>query len=47
EEGLIEYNRGVIRIIDAGRLEERACECYDMVKNYLDNYADFDATFTS
>jgi CRP-like cAMP-binding protein len=47
EEGLIEYNRGVIRIIDAGRLEERACECYDMIKNYLDNYADFDATFTS
>jgi CRP-like cAMP-binding protein len=47
EEGLIEYNRGVLRIIDAGRLEERACECYDMIKNYLDNYADFDATFTS
>jgi CRP-like cAMP-binding protein len=47
EEGLIEYNRGVIRIIDAGGLEERACECYDMIKNYLDNYADFDATFTS
>jgi CRP-like cAMP-binding protein len=47
EEGLIDYNRGVIRIIDAGRLEKRACECYDMIKNYLDNYADFDATFTS
>jgi CRP-like cAMP-binding protein len=47
EEGLIEYNRGVIRIIDPGRLEQRACECYDMTKNYLDNYADVDATFTS
>jgi CRP-like cAMP-binding protein len=47
EEGLIEYNRGVIRIIDAGGLEKRACECYDMIKNYLDNYSDFDATFTS
>jgi CRP-like cAMP-binding protein len=47
EEGLIEYNRGVIRIIDPGRLEQRACECYDMTKKYLDNYADVDATFTS
>jgi CRP-like cAMP-binding protein len=47
EEGLIEYNRGVIHIIDPSRLEQRACECYDMTKNYLDNYADVDATFTS
>ena len=47
EEGLIEYNRGVIRIVDAGRLEQRACECYDMIKDYLDNFADVDATFTS
>ena len=47
EEGLIEYSRGVLRILDAGRLEDRACECYPTVKSYLDNYADFDATFTS
>jgi CRP-like cAMP-binding protein len=47
QEGLIEYSRGVLRILDPGRLEHRACECYDMIKNYLDNYADVDATFTS
>ena len=47
EEGLIEYSRGVLRILDASRLEERACECHRVVKSYLDNYVDFDATFTS
>ena len=47
EEGLIEYNRGVIRIRDPRGLEKRTCECYDMIKNYLDNFADVDATFTS
>ena len=47
EEGLIDYNRGVIRILDAKRLEERACECYQVIKNYLDNYAAFDTNFTS
>jgi CRP-like cAMP-binding protein len=47
EEGLIDYNRGVIRILDAKRLEDRACECYQVIKNYLDNYAAFDTNFTS
>jgi hypothetical protein len=47
EEGLIDYNRGVIRILDAKRLEERACECYHVIKDYLDNYTDFDTTYTS
>jgi CRP-like cAMP-binding protein len=47
EEGLIDYNRGVIRILDAKRLEERACECYKVVKDYLDSYSDLDSTFIS
>ena len=47
EEGLIDYNRGVIRMLDAKRLEGRACECYQVIKNYLDNYADFDTGFAS
>ena len=47
EEGLIDYNRGVIRILDGKRLEERACECYQIIHDYLDNYADFDTTFTA
>lgn len=47
EEGLIDYNRGVIRIIDAKGLEKRACECYHVIKDYLDNYTEFDTAFTS
>jgi CRP-like cAMP-binding protein len=46
EEGLIDYSRGVIRILDAKRLEARACECYQLIKDYLDNYAEFDTGFT-
>jgi CRP-like cAMP-binding protein len=40
--GLIEYSRGLIHIIDVPGLEKRACECYLVVKDYLDNYAEFD-----
>jgi CRP-like cAMP-binding protein len=47
EEGLIDYNRGVIRILDAKGLEERTCECYRVIKDYLDNYSDVDTTFMS
>jgi len=42
DEGLIEYTRGVIHIPDTKRLEAKACECYQVIKGYLDNYADFD-----
>jgi CRP-like cAMP-binding protein len=31
-EGLIEYSRGSIRIIDRAGMERLACECYDRVK---------------
>ncbi len=30
--GLIEYSRGRIRVLDRGGLEERACECYAVVR---------------
>jgi CRP-like cAMP-binding protein len=40
EEHLIDYSRGVIRILDSTRLESRACECY--IKHHLDNYIEFD-----
>ena len=43
ENGLIEYSRGVIRIVDVRRLEEKACECYRVIKNHLDNYTEFDS----
>ena len=42
QENLIEYTHGMIEILDLNGLEQRACECYRIVKNYLDNYAEFD-----
>lgn len=40
--GLIEYRRGVIRILDVDGLEKAACECYSILKDHLKNYAEFD-----
>ena len=31
-EGLIEYNRGRIRIVDLQGMRDRACECYQIIK---------------
>ena len=42
ESGLIQYSRGVIRLLDVARLEARACECYRVIKDHLDNYTEFD-----
>ncbi len=47
EEGLIDYNRGVIRILNAKKLERRACECYHVIRDYLDSYSGLDSTFIS
>jgi CRP-like cAMP-binding protein len=35
-EGLIEYRRGRIRVLDRQRLEARVCECYAVVKKEYD-----------
>ena len=35
-EGLIEYRRGRIRVLDRPRLEARVCECYAVVKKEYD-----------
>lgn len=40
--GLIEYSRGVIRILDPVGLQQNACECYDAIKHHLKNYGEFD-----
>jgi CRP-like cAMP-binding protein len=40
--GVIEYSRGIIRILDVAGLEKRACECYLVIKNHLQNYTEFD-----
>src|ERR1700721_1424248 len=39
---LIEYNRGSIHILDVPGLEKKACECYHIIKDHLDNYAEVD-----
>jgi CRP-like cAMP-binding protein len=35
-EGLIEYSRGKITVLDRPRLEDRVCECYAVVKKEYD-----------
>jgi CRP-like cAMP-binding protein len=42
-EGLIEYNRGKMHIHNSKGLEARACECYQVIRQHLDNYAAFDS----
>ena len=46
-ERLIDYTRGVIHILDAKALEDRSCECYGVIKHYLDNYTQFDLGITA
>lgn len=36
DKGLISYARGSIRILDRGRLERRACECYEVMRAAVD-----------
>ena len=40
--GLIDYRRGSIQILDVKGLEGEACECYRVVREHLENVADFD-----
>ena len=47
DQGIIDYSRRSIRILDPRRLEVKACECYRVIKNHLDNYAEFDTAFTA
>jgi len=44
--GLIEYSRGEIRILDVPGLTKASCECYLILKDYLDNYTKFDTSIT-
>ena len=45
--GLIEYSRGEIRILDVPGLTKASCECYLIIKDHLDNYAEFDTSITA
>jgi CRP-like cAMP-binding protein len=44
--GLIQYTRGEIRILDIPGLTKTSCECYQIIKDYLDNYTKFDTAIT-
>ncbi len=46
DDGIIDYTRGSIHIHDVKALERRACECYQVIKNHLDNYAEFGSAVT-
>jgi CRP-like cAMP-binding protein len=43
ERRLIEYTRGVIHLTDVAGLRDQSCECYQVIKNHLDNYLEFDS----
>ena len=47
KEGLIDYKRGVINILNRKGLEKRSCECYRTIRDYLANYEQFDTAHTS
>lgn len=47
KEKLISYTKGSIRILDREGLENRACECYRVIKNYLADYESFDSKDTA
>ena len=42
-EKLIRYNRGLMEILDTPGLEQRACECYSVVRDHLSNLAEYDS----
>ena len=46
ELGLIDHQRGAIRLLNRKGLEARSCECYGVLKQHLDDYAEFDQGFT-
>ena len=46
DKNLIEYSRSVISILDRKGLEKASCECYSVIKNHLDSFAQFGSSIT-
>ena len=44
-QGYINYRRGKIKIMNRPGLERTACECYRVVKEYLENYHNIETAF--
>ncbi len=38
KEGLIDYHRGTMQVLDRPGLEKASCECYSVTKNHFDNF---------
>jgi len=38
KEGIIDYSRGKIEILDLNRLKQNACECYDLIEREFDEF---------
>jgi CRP-like cAMP-binding protein len=47
DRGLIDYQRAIIQITDREGLERCTCECYGLVRQHLDNFAQFEAELSS
>lgn len=47
DKGLIDYQRGNIRILKKKELEAEACDGYRVVRNHLESFETFDTGFTS
>jgi CRP-like cAMP-binding protein len=41
-DGIIEYTRGIVHIRSLDGLKNKACECYAVVENHLDNFLEYD-----
>jgi CRP-like cAMP-binding protein len=42
ERGIIQYERGLMKILDVSELRKRSCECYHIIKTHLDSYVEFE-----
>jgi CRP-like cAMP-binding protein len=42
ERGIIQYERGQMRILDVPELRNSSCECYHIIKSHLDSYVEFE-----